>query len=587
MSDLQTKVDNAIVDMGTVEQFTSSDEFTDIISRLGRVYPSLAKAIRILMETGGWKAYQTEAILLATTPTVNPSVGYAFDTKKMYLWDGTSWVDEGLSQLDQANEFTKIFINSRIPLDAKDALERHEDVSGFLYAYTTKDGQLKLVGMDGSVQENINSLTASIETKLDDLTYLFEEKNGNLLGYFDKQSNLHIGGDTIYLGKRSILDVISERPKKLDRFATQVYQNALLKRYPERSEFTSVITRSESGGLRNRMIAAIKVPTGLFMVWHQQTKAEYDGDGSGSSFWCGFADIDSNFNITIRDKKLFIYPETDAGIIKHPHLGRTTDNRLILVYEKSVGYAEATPENPVNYIKYQRYSSDEGLTWTEPVLMSYNNSPPTSALKALGTTCEVLKLNTGRLIVALYSVEGHCGCIYSDNDGLTWTYSSKWIIESKWGTEPCISLDSNGNLVMSIRPKSSADMHAAFAKSIDYGETWQLIHTDRVTSVVNQSFLLYDDGLGLHMESHDVNGSNQRTNYRISLSYDDGNTFSLHYAPFPDSRYVGYTQLIKWVDGVYLLLMEYNDVWAGVNTNEDLGIQLLTISEILNNVTSS
>lgn len=73
-----------------------------IYPRYGAPYNSVPRAIRLMMETGGWKAYQTEAALLATTPTVNPSVSYAFDTKKLYLWNGTSWIDEGLSQLDQA-----------------------------------------------------------------------------------------------------------------------------------------------------------------------------------------------------------------------------------------------------------------------------------------------------------------------------------------------------------------------------------------------------------------------------------------------------------------------------------------------------
>lgn len=48
MSNLQTKVDNAIFDMGTVEEFTSGDEFSDVISRLGRKYSTLAKAIRMI-----------------------------------------------------------------------------------------------------------------------------------------------------------------------------------------------------------------------------------------------------------------------------------------------------------------------------------------------------------------------------------------------------------------------------------------------------------------------------------------------------------------------------------------------------------
>ncbi|MEW0938699.1 SGNH/GDSL hydrolase family protein [Acinetobacter baumannii] len=73
--------------------------------RYGNPFNSLPRAIRLLMETGGWKAYSTEAELLATVPTVNPSVGYAFNTKKLYLWNGTTWINEGLSPLDQAKTY--------------------------------------------------------------------------------------------------------------------------------------------------------------------------------------------------------------------------------------------------------------------------------------------------------------------------------------------------------------------------------------------------------------------------------------------------------------------------------------------------
>ncbi|MDM9634199.1 hypothetical protein QU910_06990, partial [Acinetobacter baumannii] len=77
-----------------------------IYPRYGAPYNSVPRAIRLMMETGGWKAYQTEAALLATTPTVNPSVGYAFDTKKLYSWDGSVWNDEGLSPLDLSKSYT-------------------------------------------------------------------------------------------------------------------------------------------------------------------------------------------------------------------------------------------------------------------------------------------------------------------------------------------------------------------------------------------------------------------------------------------------------------------------------------------------
>lgn len=93
---------DAGLDAESLQKFISGTDIEDVLTRLGQIYPTLAKLVRMLMETGGWKAYETEAILLATTPLVNPSVGYAFDTKKLYLWNGTIWKDEGLSPLDLA-----------------------------------------------------------------------------------------------------------------------------------------------------------------------------------------------------------------------------------------------------------------------------------------------------------------------------------------------------------------------------------------------------------------------------------------------------------------------------------------------------
>ncbi|MDC5101014.1 pyocin knob domain-containing protein, partial [Acinetobacter baumannii] len=97
---------DAKADAESLQKFISGTDIEDVLTRLGQQYPTLAKLIRILMETGGWKAYETEAILLATTPLVNPSVGYAFDTKKLYRWNGTNWTDEGVSPLDLSKQYT-------------------------------------------------------------------------------------------------------------------------------------------------------------------------------------------------------------------------------------------------------------------------------------------------------------------------------------------------------------------------------------------------------------------------------------------------------------------------------------------------
>lgn len=465
-------------------------------------------------------------------------------------------------------------------------LETAIDKDGFVYRATDAEGNVKFSGKKLGFSESGVEETAYKEP------FIVLDANDNVVMHMDEESNLHVpsnifyGGGSLEENLRNSANYISSE-KIYRKIAGQTYQNTVISRQQHMSQFASIMTLAESNGLRNRMIAGVKISTGLFVVWHQQTALQYDGDGNGSSFWSAFIDIDDNLQVTVRDKKLFIYPDTPAGTIKHPHLGWTNDGRLIMVYEKSIGYSEATSENPVNYIKYVMYSSDEGVNWTLPSLLKYINDPPTTQLKALGTTCEVLKLKSGRLIVALYSTLGHSGCIYSDDDGLNWVYSDKFIRESNWGFEPSICPDGDGHLVMAMRPKANANLHAGFAKSKDNGISWEMMHSNQVVSVTNQSFLLYDEAFGVHLYSHDVNELNRRTNYRISISYDDCNTFPLTYAPFLDSRYVGYTQLMKWSDGVYLLLMEYNDVWQGINSNEQLGIQIINAKEVFNNVARS
>ncbi|WP_139887715.1 hypothetical protein [Acinetobacter nosocomialis] len=103
---------DASKDAESLQKFISGSDIEDVLTRLGQIYPTLAKLVRILMETGGWKAYSTEAELLATVPTVNPSVGYAFDTKKLYKWDGSVWIDEGLSIYDRTKPYIDVLSNT-------------------------------------------------------------------------------------------------------------------------------------------------------------------------------------------------------------------------------------------------------------------------------------------------------------------------------------------------------------------------------------------------------------------------------------------------------------------------------------------
>lgn len=102
------QLENASLDAESLQTFINGDDETDVVTRLQETYPTLAKALKILMETGGWSFYSTAVELLAAKPTIVPSVAYAADTKKIYKWDGATWVDEGVSVLDQAKSYTDL-----------------------------------------------------------------------------------------------------------------------------------------------------------------------------------------------------------------------------------------------------------------------------------------------------------------------------------------------------------------------------------------------------------------------------------------------------------------------------------------------
>ncbi|MFV5349049.1 SGNH/GDSL hydrolase family protein [Acinetobacter baumannii] len=103
-STLQTNI-NTENTRATGAESTLNTKIDNETSRALGVEQSLQ--LQISTSNAGIKYFQTEAALLATTPgTTDPKQAYAFDTKKLYLWNGTSWIDEGLSQLDQSKTYT-------------------------------------------------------------------------------------------------------------------------------------------------------------------------------------------------------------------------------------------------------------------------------------------------------------------------------------------------------------------------------------------------------------------------------------------------------------------------------------------------
>jgi len=108
MADFVTgeQLENAGKNCESFDKFFHGTDAEDVITYLGKVFPTLSKILRQFFDAGLFRPFQTEAQLLAYVPTTNISAAYAFDTKKLYLWNGTSWINEGLSQYEQSKLYT-------------------------------------------------------------------------------------------------------------------------------------------------------------------------------------------------------------------------------------------------------------------------------------------------------------------------------------------------------------------------------------------------------------------------------------------------------------------------------------------------
>lgn len=84
--------------------------------------------------TNGTNNYLTQAALLAYTPTVTGYTAKALDTKKVWYWNGSAWVDTGLSELDQA----KVYVDDMIVVQNKNLYKQSNNVTG-VYVNSSKN----------------------------------------------------------------------------------------------------------------------------------------------------------------------------------------------------------------------------------------------------------------------------------------------------------------------------------------------------------------------------------------------------------------------------------------------------------------
>lgn len=249
---------DASQDAETLEQVVNGDNESNVTSRKGRIYPTIAKALYEVIQTGGFEPFLTQSALLASAPTVPKKAAKALDTHKIWYWDGSLWTDTGLSELDQAKADATAKANTAkseaISAAAADATtkanaavtsaktytdveitERVEEVNNSNYSYATIDDSGKIalaIKKDGTTEvvslEAKSILTALVnaafittgglsiadsvieKTESSDLLYAIADNDGNIGLSVDKagvitipqlhQSNTSLAVKTLRIG---------------------------------------------------------------------------------------------------------------------------------------------------------------------------------------------------------------------------------------------------------------------------------------------------------------------------------------------------------------------------------------------------
>lgn len=170
---------NMGLDANSWEKYWEGESNEDVVTRLEKTYPTHAKALKIMAETGGYVPFLTDAERAASTSTLPRLIAKVKETGKIWWWNRTSadgvtpitgtWTDTGLSELDQAKEYVRPSIGDLKRLDSK-------------FYYDKGDGKVTL-------ESNASLFAVSVDVAKNDCFILNTQTFGVVGAYYIVDSN--------------------------------------------------------------------------------------------------------------------------------------------------------------------------------------------------------------------------------------------------------------------------------------------------------------------------------------------------------------------------------------------------------------
>lgn len=235
------------------------------------------------------------------------------------------------------------------------------------------------------------------------------------------------------------------------------------------------------------------------------------------------------------------------------------------------------------------YSDDHGATWSDPVDRTGTLTPLSYKWDCVGPGIGIRTAydHPGRLIVPAYGRN-----IYSDDHGATWSYEPV-----PGGTDESTIVElMNGSLMRNDRPNTT-EWNISKTRRKSVGSISGNFSSFSAVSALPDpkcegSILRYNVDDPNRIIFLNPNGTSQRCNMTVRISYDDGETWPISRALYNSGNcnyttstvvYGGYSSMVKTSDYCIGALIEYNEnVHDSANSNKSIEFNKFNLAWILN-----
>ncbi|MEH6305805.1 sialidase family protein [Olivibacter sp. CPCC 100613] len=235
------------------------------------------------------------------------------------------------------------------------------------------------------------------------------------------------------------------------------------------------------------------------------------------------------------------------------------------------------------------YSDDHGATWSDPLDRTNTLTPTDYTWDCVGPGIGIRTAydHPGRLIIPAYGRN-----IYSDDHGATWQYELM-----PGGTDESTLVElMNGNLMRNDRPNTT-EWNISKTRRKSVGTIPGNFSPFSAVSALPDpkcegSILRYNVDDPNRIIFLNPNGTGQRCNMTVRISYDDGESWPISRALYSGSNcnytestvvYGGYSSMVKTSDYCIGALIEYNEnVHDSANSNKSIEFNKFNLAWILN-----